>query len=108
MKENEVSLKQAKKEDSSAWVAELAKSKNATQIFVVAGVEKTTAYVSMHEKDSAIFVHCFGTNKPYTAGCVAIPKEQMIKVMKNVKKDCLVIIESLKNISPETWKNWEL
>ena len=48
MKENEVSLKQAKKEDSSAWVAGLAKSKNATQIFVVAGVGNTTAYVSMH------------------------------------------------------------
>ena len=95
-------------EDSPIWVVELAKSKNATQIFVVAGVGNTTAYVSIHEKGSAIFVHCFGTNKPYTAGWVAIPKEQMIKVMKNVEKDCLVIIDSLKNISPETWKNWEL
>lgn len=68
MKENEVSLQQDKMEDSPIWVVELAKSKNATQIFVVAGVGNTTAYVSIHEKGSAIFVHCFGTNKPYTAG----------------------------------------
>ena len=224
MKENEVFLQQAKKEDSPAWVAEIAKSKNATQIFVVAGVGKNTAYVSMHEKDSdgnwkelistpgfigknglgktregdgmtpvgifhfnaafgiadnpgcsfdykkvtyddywsgeqrkkhrynkmvsikdfpdldkknsehiidytyqyqyclnisyneecdtekgsAIFLHCFGANKPYTVGCVAIPKDQMIKVMRNVKKDCVVIIDSLKNISLETWNNWGL
>ena len=48
MKENEVSLQQDKMEDSLTWVVELAKSKNATQIFVVAGVGNTTAYVSMH------------------------------------------------------------
>ena len=57
---------------------------------------------------SAIFLHCFGTEKPYTGGCVAIPKEQMITVMKNIRPDCVVVIDSLNNISPETWDNWGL
>ena len=52
---------------------------------------------------SAIFLHCFGPIKPYTGGCVAIPKEQMLTVMQNVKPDCVVVIDSLENISPETW-----
>ena len=59
-------------------------------------------------KGSAIFLHCFGPCKPYTGGCVSIPKECMLKVMKNVNKDCVVVIDSLKNLSPETWKEWEL
>lgn len=204
-------------EDSPEWVAKLAESKNAKQIFVVAGVGKTTAYISMHEKNSAgvwkeiistpgyigkfglgkkregdgltpvgtfefnkafgiaddpgcsmeytkvsedvywsgdgncmynkwvsvkdypnldtensehlidynseyqyclnisyndecipgkgsaIFLHCFGKLKPYTGGCVSIPKEQMKKVMQYVDKDCVVVIDSLENLSPETW-----
>ena len=36
---------------SPDWVVRLAEEKNARQIFVVAGVGETTAYVSMHEKD---------------------------------------------------------
>ena len=35
---------------SPDWVAKLGEKKKATQLFVVAGVGKTTAYVSMHEK----------------------------------------------------------
>ena len=46
---------------------------------------------------SAIFLHCLGPNKPYTGGCVAIPKNQMIKVMQNVQPDCVVLIDSLKS-----------
>ncbi|MBP5234167.1 MAG: hypothetical protein J6333_12270 [Planctomycetes bacterium] len=209
--------------DSPAWVAKLAESKNATQIFVVAGVGGTTAYVSMHEKDaagkwheiigtpgfigkkglgktkegdsmtpigtfrfttafgiaddpgckgfayrkvtgddywsgdpregrrynqmvnikdlpdldtkesehiveytvpyqycmnigyneagtpgmgSAIFLHCFGAAKPYTGGCVSIPHAQMAKALRHVKKDCVVVIDSLEKLSPETWKEW--
>ena len=34
-------------------------------------------------KGSAIFLHCY-TNNPYTAGCVALPEEIMLKVMKKV------------------------
>lgn len=57
---------------------------------------------------SAIFLHCLGPYKPYTGGCVALPKEEMIKVMKNVKPDCVVVIDSLKKLSPETWEDWGL
>ena len=38
-------------EDSPEWVAGLEQAKDANQLFVVAGVGKTTAYVSMHQKD---------------------------------------------------------
>lgn len=57
---------------------------------------------------SAIFLHCLGPYKPYTGGCVAIPEEQMITVMKNVDPDCLVVIDSLEKLSPETWEEWGL
>jgi len=208
--------------DSPKWVAELGKEKDATQLFVVAAVGQTTAYISMHEKDKngkwkeimttpgyigkkglgktkegdsktpqgtfhfnaafgiasdpgcaipyhkvtkddywsgdpregyaynqlvsikdypgldvknkntehiidieteyqyclnisynedcvpgvggAIFLHCFGKIKPFTGGCVAIPEECMIEVMRHVKPECVVVIDSLKTLSPETWK----
>lgn len=57
---------------------------------------------------SGIFLHCLGPNKPYTGGCVAIPKDLMITVMKTVRPDCVVVIDSLENISPETWDDWGL
>lgn len=59
-------------------------------------------------KGSAIFLHCFGTVKPYTGGCVSIPEDKMLFVMKNVKKDCVVVIDYLKNLSPETFAEWKL
>ncbi len=31
---------------------------------------------------SALFLHCIGQNKTYTSGCVAIPTEEMITVMR--------------------------
>lgn len=49
-------------------------------------------------KGSAIFLHCFGPNKPYTGGCVAIPAEKMKFVMKHVRPDCVVIIDSLEKL----------
>lgn len=52
---------------------------------------------------SAIFLHCLGPFKPYTGGCIAIPQDQMIKVMQNVREDCVVVIDSLEVLSPETW-----
>ncbi|MBQ3905354.1 MAG: hypothetical protein II743_01165 [Lachnospiraceae bacterium] len=52
----------------------------------------------------AIFLHCFGEIKPFTGGCVAIPEDCMLQVMQNVKPDCVVVIDSLKTLSPETWK----
>ena len=59
-------------------------------------------------KGSAIFLHCLGPYKPYTGGCVAIPKDKMMKVLQNVDKDCVVVIDSLQNLSLETWKDWGL
>ncbi|MBR4473324.1 MAG: alpha/beta fold hydrolase [Oscillospiraceae bacterium] len=55
---------------------------------------------------SAIFLHCLGPCKPYTGGCVAIPRDQMITVMQHVSPDCVVVIDTLENLSPETWADW--
>ena len=57
---------------------------------------------------SAIFLHCFGPEKPYTGGCVSIPKDKMAMVLQNVNKDCVIMIDSLKTFSPETWEAWGL
>ncbi len=59
-------------------------------------------------KGSAIFLHCLGPQKPYTGGCVAIPVDKMITVMKTVDKDCVVVIDSLEKLSPELWEEWGL
>ena len=53
---------------------------------------------------SAIFLHCLGAFKPYTGGCIAIPQDQMLTVMQNVREDCVVVIDSLRELSPETWE----
>ena len=215
--------KMIEQEDSPSWVVELAEAENAEQVFVIAGIGDTTAYVSMHErssdgswktimttpgfigkkglgktkegdaktpvgtyhfteafgiasnpgctafdykqvndddwwsgdqnyqynkmvdikdypelsqddsehiidytyqyqyclnisyneageagKGSAIFLHCLGPYKPYTGGCVAIPKAEMETVLKSVRKVCVVIIGSLEDLSPETWEEWDL
>ena len=46
----------------------------------------------------AIFLHCpnnaFGT----TAGCIAIPEENMIQAMRLLQSDCVIIIDSEENI----------
>ena len=47
---------------------------------------------------SAIFLHCLGSRKPYTGGCVAIPADQMLFVMRHVRPDCAVVIDSLENL----------
>jgi L,D-peptidoglycan transpeptidase YkuD (ErfK/YbiS/YcfS/YnhG family) len=47
---------------------------------------------------SALFMHCFGPNKPFTGGCVAVPKDKMRFVMKHVQPDCLIVIDSLENL----------
>jgi len=48
-------------------------------------------------KGSAIFLHCM-TKSTYTGGCVAIPREQMIRVLKKVNANCQIIIELVINI----------
>ncbi|SHK77730.1 L,D-peptidoglycan transpeptidase YkuD, ErfK/YbiS/YcfS/YnhG family [Selenomonas ruminantium] len=49
-------------------------------------------------KGSALFLHCLDPRKPYTGGCVAIPKEKMLFVMQHVKPGCVVVIDSLENL----------
>lgn len=51
----------------------------------------------------AIFLHCTG-KKTHTGGCVAIPRDCMAEVMRNVKEDCVVVIDSLESLNPETWR----
>lgn len=48
-------------------------------------------------KGSAIFLHCQTKNR-FTAGCVAIPEEAMIKVLRTVNQDCVLIMDENANI----------
>ena len=50
-------------------------------------------------RGSAIFLHCFGPNKPYTGGCVSMPENIMKLVMRNVREDCVVVIDTLENMN---------
>ena len=59
-------------------------------------------------KGSAIFMHCFGPFKPYTGGCVAIPEDKMLFMVRNVKKNCVVVIDYLQNLSLEIFKELRL
>ena len=43
---------------------------------------------------AALFLHCRNPEKDYTAGCVAIPEEDMIAVMQSIKAGCIIVIES--------------
>ena len=70
-------------------------------------IEETKAYryamnINYNEqaipyKGSAIFLHCYG-NSPYTAGCVALPEKYMIKVLRTVNKNAVIIIDIKSNI----------
>ncbi len=59
-------------------------------------------------KGSAIFLHCLGPMKPYTGGCVAIPQDNVITAMQNVKEDCVVVIDTLQNLAPDVYEDWGL
>ncbi len=49
------------------------------------------------KKGSAIFLHCYTKNK-FTGGCVAIPEDIMRKVVMRVKKGCVVVMDTAKNL----------
>ncbi len=42
----------------------------------------------------AIFLHCTNVNFGPTAGCIAIEDEYMIHVMRNLRSDCIIIIDT--------------
>lgn len=49
-------------------------------------------------KGSALFIHCFGAAKPWTGGCVSLPEDKMLIVMKTIRPGCLAVIDSLTNL----------
>ena len=49
--ENELYFTDQKVRESPEWVTELTAAENADQLIVVAATDKTTAYVTMHERD---------------------------------------------------------
>lgn len=55
---------------------------------------------------SAIFLHCFRVDRPYTGGCIALPADKMRLVMQQVRPDCVVVIDSLHALSPATANDW--
>ena len=52
-------------------------------------------------RGSAIFLHCFGPWKPWTGGCVSVPENIMKKIMRNVREDCVVVIDTFENLGVE-------
>lgn len=44
---------------------------------------------------SAVFLHCGNSN---TSGCIAIPESAMIQIMRDVREDCAIVIDSSGNI----------
>ncbi|MBR2214884.1 MAG: hypothetical protein IJ849_03880 [Selenomonadaceae bacterium] len=51
---------------------------------------------------SAIFLHCTVPNRPFTGGCVAIPEDKMAFVLRRVDSDCLIVIDSLKELTSQS------
>ncbi|MBQ7168658.1 MAG: L,D-transpeptidase family protein [Synergistaceae bacterium] len=49
-------------------------------------------------RGSAIFLHC-QTKNHFTAGCVAIPEDDMREVLRHVKQGCVVVMDSHKKIT---------
>ena len=49
-------------------------------------------------KGAGLFLHCFTHNK-FTAGCVAIDKNDLIFIYKEINKDCYIIIDTKDNMT---------
>ena len=49
-------------------------------------------------KGSALFIHCFGPAKPWTGGCVALPEDKMLIVMRTIRPGCVAVIDSMTNL----------
>lgn len=47
----------------------------------------------------AFFFHCFRVNRTYTGGCVGVPENIMMFVMRHIKPGCKITIDSLKNMN---------
>ncbi len=53
-------------------------------------------------RGSAIFLHCFGPEKPYTGGCVAVPEYVMKTIMQKVDPGCAVVIDTMDNLKGQS------
>ena len=52
-------------------------------------------------KGSAIFLHCYGSNSSYTAGCVAVSEDDMVRIMNFAGPECVVIIDTADNLNAD-------
>ena len=50
---------------------------------------------------AALFLHCRNPEKEYTAGCVAIPEEDMLTVMRSIRAGCVIVIESAEALNAQ-------
>ncbi|MCR5303560.1 MAG: L,D-transpeptidase family protein [Lachnospiraceae bacterium] len=57
-------------------------------------------------RGSAIFLHCLGSYKPYTGGCVALPENKMKLVMQKVDPECVVIIGTVESLTGSSEISW--
>lgn len=48
---------------------------------------------------AALFLHCRNPEKDSTAGCVAIPEEDMVTVMRSIKPGCVIVIDTVETLS---------
>ena len=49
-------------------------------------------------KGAAIFLHCF-TGRNYTGGCVAIEKNELRSIYREINEDCHIIIDTKENMT---------
>lgn len=49
-------------------------------------------------RGSALFIHCLDSRRPWTGGCVALPEDKMLIVMKTIRPNCIAVIDSLANL----------
>jgi len=47
---------------------------------------------------SAIFLHCYSSN-PFTGGCVAIPEDDIRRLLRAIQPECKIVIAALKDLS---------
>ena len=50
------------------------------------------------KKGAGLFLHCFTKNN-YTAGCVAIQKDQLKNIYQEINEDCHIIIDTKENMT---------
>lgn len=48
-------------------------------------------------KGSCIFLHCIGDDPP-TLGCVAVPEEDMVFVLRHMREGCCILIDTTENL----------